>query len=96
MVTITIPNKIIKDEELVAIPKREYEKLLHIKIKNSASSNKKDDISIRISKKKGEFYTKLDKGLKEALEDVRAGRMFGPFDNAKDLIMSLKTHKNIK
>ena len=31
----------------------------------------------------------LDSGLKQALKEVRAGRVIGPFNNAKDLMKSL-------
>jgi len=32
----------------------------------------------------------LEKGLKEALEEDRAGRIIGPFNKGKDLIRDLK------
>ena len=32
----------------------------------------------------------LEKGLKKALEDVKKGRLIGPFDKVEDLIKSLE------
>ena len=49
---------------------------------------------LRTSKRK--FRTELDRDLDEAIEQVKRGEMFGPFDNAKDLIKSLRSNKKIK
>ncbi len=64
MVTITIPKKITKGEELVVIPRKVYEKLL--------------------------FKIELDRDLEKALEDVRKGRIIGPFSTAKESLSALK------
>ena len=64
MVTITIPKKITKGEELVVIPRKVYEKLL--------------------------FKIELDRDLEKALEDVRKGRIIGPFSTAKEALSALK------
>ena len=64
MVTITIPKKITKGEELVVIPRKVYEKLL--------------------------FKIELDRDLGKALEDVRKGRIIGPFSTAKEALSALK------
>ena len=40
MTTITIPEKINKNEELVAIPRKEYQKLLYFWIQAERISNK--------------------------------------------------------
>ncbi|MBU2545238.1 hypothetical protein KKC65_02190 [Patescibacteria group bacterium] len=66
MSTVTIPKKITKGEELIILPRREYEKLL-----------------------KFPEEKKVDPELEKALEDVRQGRVIGPFVNSKDLIDSL-------
>jgi len=66
MSTVTIPKKITKGEELIILPRREYEKLL-----------------------KFPEEKKADPELEKALEDVRQGRVIGPFVNSKDLIDSL-------
>lgn len=66
MSTITIPKKITKGEELVVIPRKDYERLLkYPKIK------------------------KLDQDLEKALEDVRAGRLFGPFKTVEEFKKSI-------
>lgn len=64
MVTITIPKKVTKGEELVVIPRKVYEKLL--------------------------FKIELNRDLEKALEDVRKGRLIGPFSTAKGAIDALK------
>lgn len=64
MVTITIPKKITKGEELIVIPRKVYEKLL--------------------------FKIELDRDLEKALEDVKRGRLIGPFSTAKEAIDALK------
>ena len=43
---------------------------------------------LRVSKKKG--YTQLDKDLDEALEDVKKGRLIGPFSSIKEGLRILK------
>jgi len=76
---ITIPKKIIKDD-LVLIPKKEYEKLVAIfKI---------------IPKEQLWFWTEeWQKREKEAEEDIRAGRVYGQFSSGKELLKSLKSKK---
>lgn len=65
MVTITIPKKITKGEELVIIPRKVYEQLL--------------------------FKIELDRDLEKALEDVKNGRVIGPFSTAKEATKALKS-----
>jgi len=74
---ITISKKLIKDD-LVIIPRKEYERLLHIfKI---------------IPRDQLWFWTKeWQKREKEAEEDIKAGRIFGPFSSEKELLKSLKS-----
>jgi|APCry4251928276_1046603.scaffolds.fasta_scaffold182349_2 hypothetical protein len=71
MVTITIPKKVTRGNELIIVPKREWKKLQKI-------------AEMKISQ------LELEKGLKEALEEDRAGRIIGPFNKGKDLIRDLK------
>lgn len=68
MSTIMIPKKITKGEELVIIPRREYERFL--------AREKKTGV--------------LDPNLREALRDIKAGRVFGPFKTAKEGLRFLK------
>lgn len=67
MSTITIPKKITKGEELVILPRKEYEALL-----------------------KFPEEKKFDPELERALEDVRQGKVIGPFTNVKALVNSLE------
>ena len=69
MPTITIPKTLIKEKELVIIPRREYEKFLVFKLKKKS---------------------KIDRDIEEALEDVRQGRMIGPFSSIKEGLRALK------
>ena len=60
MVTITIPKKITKGEELIIIPRKEYEKFLELeKIEEfqPAASHKKALIRARKNRKSGKFLT---------------------------------------
>ncbi len=36
------------------------------------------------------YQMELEKGLKEALEEVKAGKVIGPFSRAEDLIKALE------
>ena len=71
MTTITIPKKVTGKEELVILPRKEFDRLIR-------------------AIKKAEAFKNLDADLKQALKEVAAGRTFGPFDNVKDLMKSLK------
>ncbi|MDO8664418.1 MAG: hypothetical protein Q7K44_02625 [Candidatus Liptonbacteria bacterium] len=72
MNTVTIPKNLIREKELVLIPRREYEELLILK-----------------SKKK----SKINKNLEEALEDVKYGRLIGPFTSVKEGLRAVKRAK---
>jgi hypothetical protein len=72
MVTITIPKKVTRGEELIVVPRKEYEKLL------------------KITKKGKKVKTQLDRDLENALEDVKAGRLFGPFKTVKEFKKSIE------
>jgi len=70
---ITIPKNLIKNDDLVIIPRKKYEEFL------------------RISKKK--IYSQLDEDLNEAIEEVKTGKIIGPFRSAKTLVKSLRSKK---
>lgn len=36
------------------------------------------------------FQLEIDRGLKRALEEVKAGKIIGPFDKVKDLMKNLE------
>lgn len=91
MSTLTIPRNIIKNDDLVVMPRREYEKLLHFKeLKtHEAVRSVKRLPSFRIPKKHEKFYQKVNKELNEALTEYRAGRYYGPFNTAEETIQFL-------
>lgn len=77
MVAVTIPKQITKGEELVVIPKKLYEQFVRVLKRNSLTG----------------VNAKLNTGLKEALEDVDAGRTIGPFSSLSE---GLRILKNVK
>lgn len=77
MVTVTIPKQITKGEELVVIPKKLYKQFIRVLKRKSLT-----DASV-----------KLNTGLKEALEDVKAGRTIGPFSSLSEGLRVLKSIK---
>jgi len=80
MTPITIPKEITKKGDLIIIPRKEYEELLNLKK--------------MISKDQAWFWTKeWQEKEREAEEDIKKGRIYGPFANAKDLIKSLRAKK---
>ncbi|MDO8728815.1 MAG: hypothetical protein Q7K26_02865 [bacterium] len=97
MVTITISKKLIKNDDLVAIPRREYEKLLGVQ----KGLDKKDIVvrrskSFRIPKRHEQFYDSLDLELTEALKEYKEGRHYGPFETTEEGIAFLKSKKVAK
>lgn len=75
MTTVTIPKKITKGEELIIVPRKEYEELLSFKK--------------RVSKSQAWFWTKeWQEKEKEADEALKKGE-YKEFKNVKDLIRDL-------
>ncbi len=70
MTTITIPNNFASNEELIAIPRTEYENLLNVKYKRE-----------------------VDNEILEALDDIKNGRVIGPFSTLSDGLSALKSAK---
>lgn len=70
MRTISIP-KIMANEELLLMTRREYEKLLG-------------------TIKKIENKVELDAELREAVREMKKGKLSGPFSSVKDLRLSLE------
>ena len=87
--TITIPKKAAGAEELVAIPRKEYEELL--RAKKSAQAVVKRSPSFRVPKKHAPFYDALDKELTGALRDYKKGNYHGPFETVEELRKSLES-----
>lgn len=92
MPTLTIPRTLAKNDDLVVLPRKEYDAL--IRAKNGSAKRGADDIvvkrTMRVPKKHEKFYDELDKELTEALREVEAGHYYGPFDTADELIRSLR------
>lgn len=75
METLTVPKKMTKGEDLIIIPKKEYEEFLNFR------------------KQKMPAGQTLDQELDEALEDVRQGKVMGPFSNVEQGLKALKNSK---
>lgn len=69
MTTITIPKTLLKEQELVLIPRKEYEELLCISVKKNLRKEK---------------YTQLDKDLDAAIGQYKTRKSYGPFKTAKE------------
>lgn len=76
MTTITIPEKIIKNEELIAIPRREYEQLLRFWNQTVIISNKeKSEIKEGLREiENGKFFTLKNAKRKLGLSFKPQGR----------------------
>lgn len=77
MTAITIPKELTKGDELIVIPRKLYERFLSLLDRQSLLSS----------------HAKLDEGLLEALEDVKKGRMIGPFSTLDEGLAALKQMK---
>lgn len=89
MNTLTIPKSLIKNDDLVVLPRREYEKLL--RTQNHNNTVIKRSASFKIKKGQEKFYDELDKDLTRIVREVRQGKVVGPFDNVKELMKSLNS-----
>ena len=78
MNAIAIPRTITKGEELVIIPRKVYDRLVRIVEKKQTIRQKQQP---------------LNKGLREALLDVKAGRVIGPFSSVDEGMQFLKHAK---
>lgn len=80
MTTITIPKNLIREKDLILVPRKEYEQILSVfKI---------------IPKDQLWFWTKeWQKKEKGAEEDIRRGKIKGPFSSGKELLKSLKSKR---
>lgn len=77
MVTVTIPREVTKGEELVVISKKLYEQFILVLKRQSLAG----------------VSAKLNTGIKEALKDVEAGRVTGPFSSLNEGLRVLKQTK---
>lgn len=69
MKPILIPKQ-RRNDDLVILPRKEYEKLLRRAIKHEEPT--------------------LDKNLKQALEEVKQGKVSGPYETVDELMKSLR------
>ena len=85
--------------------KNKYQIVIPAKARKEAGFEIGDFLKARVEKKgeiifaaqtvvNREKWAHLPKGIQEGLEDIQAGRTYGPFDTADELIASLRT--NIK
>lgn len=89
MQTITILKEAKKENDLVAISRKEYEALLRAQKPAKASIVVKRSPSFRVAKKHEPFYDALDRELTEALREHYEGKSYGPFDTADEAIAFL-------
>lgn len=76
MATITISKNFISNDDLVIIPRKQYESLL----RGIKDSNE-------------ETTANLDKDMLEALDDIKMGRVIGPFSTLSSGLKALKRAK---
>ncbi|OGZ96294.1 MAG: hypothetical protein A3J10_04040 [Candidatus Sungbacteria bacterium RIFCSPLOWO2_02_FULL_54_10] len=82
MDTLTIPKKLTKHGDLVVIPRREYEEFSHWK---KAAKVRTDEQWF--------WMPEWQRKEREADEDIRAGRIIGPFSDHKKFLAALKSKK---
>ena len=90
MNTVTIPKTLTRGEELVVIPRREYEEFLRSKKPQNEKIVVKRSKSFRVPKKYEKFYDELDKELTETLQEVEEGKVSGPFNSVQEFKKSLE------
>lgn len=90
MTTITIPEKLIKEKDLMVIPRKEYEALLKTQKNSSEEIVVKRSKSFKVPKRHEKFYDNLDKELTQILREVKQGKIVGPFSSTKELKQSLE------
>lgn len=88
MATLIIPKSLMKNDDLIILPRKLYESLLRAQDNNIVV---KRSASFKIKKGQEKFYNKLDKNLTQALREVKQGKVVGPFGNVKDLMKSLNS-----
>ena len=82
MDTITISRKLIKNDDLVILPRKKYKELLRLVSKGKQSYS--------------QFDSHFEKDLNEAIKEYKAGKYFGPFHSAKEGIKFLEARRKIK
>jgi len=76
--------------------KTKYQVTLPTAVRERAGVNVGDVLEATVEEGKITLTPKsiVDRGIAEGLEDIRAGRVYGPFNSADDMLKSL--HGNVK
>lgn len=91
MNTLTIPKSLIKNDDLIVLPRLEYEKLL--RTQKSDNFAVKRSASFKIKKSQEKFYDELDKDLTRIVREVRHGKVSDSFNTAREAIEFLNSRK---
>lgn len=95
MPTFAIPKKLIPvNDDLIMLPRKEYEALLHSKNGKGQDIVVKRSKSFKVAKKHEKFYDELDKELTETLRDYHKGNYYGPFHTAEEGIAFLHSRES--
>lgn len=76
MATLTIPKKLAGSDDLVVLPRKEYEALVHHAKAGIAAPKK---------------VKKLSAGLRQALKEVEEGKLSGPFSTVEEIMADLES-----
>ena len=86
MATVTIPQKTIKDADLVLVSRKEYEELVRARKILTKTKVIKRSHFFHVPSKHEKFYEELDKNLTRSLRDYYQGEYYGPFETPKEVI----------
>ena len=82
MTTLTIPKSLIKNDDLIVLPRKLYESLL--RGQKSSQIVVRRSPSFKIKKGQEKFYDQLDRDLTEAISEYRVSKKVGPFQTVAD------------
>ena len=82
-ISVTIPKNIASKDDLVMVPRKEYEKLF--RFWESA-----EQPAVR-GKETRHGFSGLESGLQESFQEVSNGKLRGPFKTSKSFLRALKT-----